>query len=148
MFGEKLYVSPVLDLYNSEIITYTIGSRPTYSLVSEMLETALERLPEDHQLLMHSDQGWHYQMKQYVRTLESRGIVQSMSRKGNCYDNAVMENFFGIMKSESLYINEFESIDHFKIELEKYVDYYNTKRIKAKLKMSPVQYRAHLDQAA
>ncbi len=148
MFGEKLYISPVLDLYNSEIITYTIGSRPTYSLVSEMLETALERLPEDHQLLMHSDQGWHYQMKQYVRTLESRGIVQSMSRKGNCYDNAVMENFFGIMKSESLYINEFESIDHFKIELEKYVDYYNTKRIKAKLKMSPVQYRTHLDQAA
>ncbi|PGB25418.1 IS3 family transposase [Bacillus toyonensis] len=148
LFGEKLYISPVLDLYNGEIITYTIGSRPTYSLVSEMLETALERLPENHQLLMHSDQGWHYQMKQYARTLESRGIVQSMSRKGNCYDNAVMENFFGIMKSEFLYIKEFESVDHFKIELEKYVDYYNTKRIKAKLKMSPVQYRTHLDQAA
>ncbi|MGY1461322.1 IS3 family transposase [Bacillus toyonensis] len=148
LFGEKLYISPVLDLYNGEIITYTIGSRPTYSLVSEMLETALERLPENHQLLMHSDQGWHYQMKQYARTFESRGIVQSMSRKGNCYDNAVMENFFGIMKSEFLYIKEFESVDHFKIELEKYVDYYNTKRIKAKLKMSPVQYRTHLDQAA
>ena len=72
LFGEKLYVSPVLDLYNGEIITYTIGSRPTYSLVSEMLEKALERLPENHQLLMHSDQGWHYQMRQYVRTLESR----------------------------------------------------------------------------
>ncbi|WP_257131921.1 IS3 family transposase, partial [Bacillus toyonensis] len=105
-------------------------------------------LPENHQLLMHSDQGWHYQMKQYARTLESRGIVQSMSRKGNCYDNAVMENFFGIMKSEFLYIKEFESVDHFKIELEKYVDYYNKKRIKVKLKMSPVQYRTHLDQAA
>lgn len=75
LFGEKLYVSPVLDLFNSEIITYTIGSRPKYSLVSEMLETALERLPKNHQLLMHSDQGWHYQMKQYVQTLESRGIV-------------------------------------------------------------------------
>ncbi|PFV68493.1 IS3 family transposase, partial [Bacillus sp. AFS059628] len=78
----------------------------TYSLVSEMLEIALERLPENHQLLMHSDQGWHYQMKQYVRTLELRGVVQSMSRKGNCYDNAVMENFFGIMKLEFLYIKE------------------------------------------
>ncbi|HDR8527810.1 IS3 family transposase [Bacillus thuringiensis] len=148
LFGEKLYVSPVLDLYNGEIITYTIGSRPTYSLVSDMLEKALERLPETHQLLMHSDQGWHYQMRQYVGTLESRAIVQSMSRKGNCYDNAVIENFFGIMKSEFLYIKEFENVEHFKIELEKYIDYYNTKRIKAKLKMSPVQYRTHFYQAA
>lgn len=148
LFGEKLYLSPVLDLFNGEIITYTIGSRPTYSFVSEMLEKALERLPEDHQLLMHSDQGWHYQMKQYRHTLESRGIVQSMSRKGNCYDNSVMENFFGIMKSEFLYLKEFESVEHFKKELENYIHYSNTKRIKAKLKMSPVQYRTHFNQAA
>ncbi|GHI01678.1 transposase [Neobacillus kokaensis] len=148
LFGEKLYLSPVLDLFNGEIITYTIGSRPTYSLVSEMLEKALEHLPEDHQLLMHSDQGWHYQMGKYRKRLESRGIRQSMSRKGNCYDNSVMENFFGIMKSEFLYIREFESVEHFKIELEKYITYYNTKRIKAKLKMSPVQYRTHFTQAA
>ncbi|MCG3087668.1 IS3 family transposase [Sporosarcina cyprini] len=148
LFGEKLYLSPVLDLFNGEIITYTIGSRPTYSLVSDMLEKALERLPEDHQLLMHSDQGWHYQMKQYRHALESRGIVQSMSRKGNCYDNSVMENFFGIMKSEFLYLKEFESVEHFKIELERYINYYNTKRLKAKLKMSPVQYRTHFTQAA
>ena len=148
LFGEKLYLSPVLDLFNGEIITYTIGSRPTYSLVSEMLEKALERLPEEHQLLIHSDQGWHYQMKQYRHTLESRGIVQSMSRKGNCYDNSVMENFFGIMKSEFLYLKEFESVEHFKQQLENYINYYNTKRIKAKLKMSPVQYRTHFNQAA
>ena len=121
LFGEKLYLSPVLDLFNGEIITYTIGSRPTFSLVSDMLEKALERLPEDHKLLMHSDQGWHYQMKQYRHTLQSRGIVQSMSRKGNCYDNSVMENFFGIMKSEFLYLKEFESIEHFKVELLKRV---------------------------
>ncbi|OIK03778.1 transposase, partial [Bacillus sp. MUM 13] len=140
LFGEKLYLSPVLDLFNGEIITYTIGSRPTYSLVSGMLEKAFERLPENNQLLMHSDQGWHYQMKQYRHALESRGIVQSMSRKGNCYDNSVMENFFGIMKSELLYLKEFESVDHFKRELQQYINYYNTKRIKAKLKMSPVQY--------
>lgn len=149
LFGEKLYLSPVLDLFNGEIITYTIGSRPTYSLVSEMLDKALKRLPKQHQLLMHSDQGWHYQMKQYRQTLESRGIVQSMSRKGNCYDNSVMENFFGIMKSEFLYLKEFESIEHFKLELEKYINYYNTKRIKAKLKgMSPIQYRTHAQTAA
>lgn len=148
LFSEKLYLSPVLDLFNGEIITYTIGSRPTYSLVSDMLEKAFERLPENHQLLLHSDQGWHYQMKKYRHALESRGIVQSMSRKGNCYDNSVIENFFGIMKSEFLYMREFESVEHFKIELEKYIDYYNTKRIKAKLKMSPVQYRTHFTQAA
>lgn len=148
LFGEKLYLSPVLDLFNGEIITYTIGSRPTFLLVSDMLEKALDRLPADHQLLMHSDQGWHYQMKQYRHALQSRGIVQSMSRKGNCYDNSVMENFFGILKSEFLYLKEFESIEHFKEKLEKYIHYYNTKRIKAKLKLSPVQYRTQFYQAA
>ncbi len=148
LFGEKLYFSPILDLFNGEIVTYTIGSRPTYSLVSTMLERALEVLPVEHQLLIHSDQGWHYQMKKYRRTLESRNIVQSMSRKGNCYDNAVIENFFGIMKSEFLYFMEFESVEQFKIELEKYINYYNTKRIKTKLKMSPVEYRTHFDQAS
>lgn len=148
LFGKKLYLSPVLDLFNGEIITDTIGSRPTYSLVSEMLEKALEKLPEEHQLRMHSDQGSHYQMKQYRHALESRGIVQIMSRKGNCYDNSVMENFFGIMKSEFLYLKEFESVEHFKLELEKYITYYNTKRLKAKLKMSPVQYRTHFYQVA
>ena len=142
LFGEKLYLSPVLDLFNGEIITYTIGSRPTYSLVSEMLDKAFERLTKDDELLLHSDQGWHYQMKQYRNALKDHEITQSMSRKGNCYDNSVMENFFGIMKSELLYLKEFESIEHFKLELEKYIYYYNHKRIKSRLKgRSPVQYR-------
>ena len=138
LFGEKLYLSPVLDLFNGEIITYTIGFIPTYSLVSEMLEKALDLLPEEHQLLILSDQGWHYQMKQYRQALESRGIVQSISRNGNCYDNSVMENFFGIMKSEFLYLKEFESIEQFKFKLENYIKYYNTKCMKAKLKMNSV----------
>ncbi|WHX98930.1 IS3 family transposase [Neobacillus sp. DY30] len=149
LFGEKLYLSPILDLYNGEIITYTIGSRPTYSLVSTMLYQACERLTDGNKLLIHSDQGWHYQMKKYQHSLNERGITQSMSRKGNCYDNAVIENFFGILKSEFLYLKEFESVDHFKQELEKYIDYYNHKRIKAKLKgLSPVQYRVQAQQAA
>lgn len=149
LFGEKLYLSPMLDLYNGEVITYTIGSRPVYSLVSTMLDQAFERLTEEDELMIHSDQGWHYQMKQYSHALKERGITQSMSRKGNCYDNAVIENFFGIMKSEFLYLKEFEGIEHFKQELAKYINYYNNKRIKAKLKgMSPVQYRTHAQQAA
>ncbi|MED1785403.1 IS3 family transposase [Brevibacillus fortis] len=149
LFGEKLYFSPILDLFNGEIITYTIGSRPAYSLVSTMLEQAFQQLTDDHNLMIHSDQGWHYQMKQYQHALEERGITQSMSRKGNCYDNAVIESFFGILKSELLYLKEFHSVEHFKSELASYIEYYNHKRIKAKLKgMSPVQYRTYAQAAA
>ncbi len=136
-------------MYNGEIITYTIGSRPTYSLVSEMLGQTFERLSEDDELLIHSDQGWLYQMKQYRYALKERGITQSMSRNANCYDNTVIENFFGIMKSEFLYLKEFESVEQFKKELAKYINYYNHKRIKAKLKgLSPVQYRVQTLTAA
>jgi putative transposase len=149
LFGEKLYVSPMLDLFNGEVITYTIESRPVYSLVSGMLDKAFECLNDKHTLLIHSDQGWHYQMRQYQQALKERGITQSMSRKGNCYDNAVIENFFGILKSEFLYTQEFANIEQFKVELNTYIEYYNHKRIKAKLKgMSPVQYRTHALKAA
>ena len=82
---------------------------------------AFTRLSEEDELLMHSDQGWHYQMKQYRHALKERRITQSMSRKGNCYDNSVMENFFGIMKSEFLHYKEFKNVEHFKIELRKYI---------------------------
>ena len=149
LFGEKLYLSPMLDLYNGEIITYTLDSRPVYSLVATMLEQSFERLHDDDKLLIHSDQGWHYQMGKYQQALKERGITQSMSRKGNCYDNAVIESFFGTLKSEFLYIQEFESIEQFKMELDQYMHYYNFERIKKKLKgMSPVQYRTHALQAA
>lgn len=142
LFGEKLYLSPILDLFNGEIITYTFDARPRYSLVKTMLDQAFERLTDGDKLLIHSDQGWHYRMPQYQHALKEKHITQSMSRKGNCYDNAVMENFFGILKSEFLYTQEFENIEHFKQELSRYIDYYNHNRIKAKLKgMSPVQYR-------
>ena len=143
LFGEKFYLSPVLDLFNREIITYTIGFRPTYSLVSNMLEKALKFLPKKStDLMIHSDQGWHYQMQRYRDALKDRNVTQSMSRKGNCYDNAVMENFFGILKSEFIYEMEFKNKEHFLKELEKYIHYYNHKRIKTKLKgLSPVDYR-------
>ncbi|MGI8387830.1 IS3 family transposase [Robertmurraya sp. P23] len=149
LFGEKLYLSPMLDLFNGEIIAYTIESKPRYTLVSKMLKKAFERLSDGHKLLIHSDQGWHYQMPQYQQALKENEITQSMSRKGNCYDNAVIENFFGILKSEFLYTQEFESVEHFKLELEEYIDYYNHKRIKSKLKgLSPVQYRTQTLRAA
>uniref|UniRef100_UPI003A8A351A transposase n=2 Tax=Anaerotignum sp. TaxID=2039241 RepID=UPI003A8A351A len=92
--------------------------------------------------ILHSDQGWQYQNKYYRQMLKQKGIQQSMSRKGNCLDNAVMENFFGLLKSELLYLQKFQSIEHFKQELIEYLDYYNNRRIKAKLKgLPPAIYR-------
>ncbi|PUB00348.1 putative transposase, partial [Paenisporosarcina sp. OV554] len=124
LHGEKLYLSPILDLYNGEIIAYHLEKRPVYQLVSKMLDKALERIHDGDSPILHSDQGWHYQMKKYNHTLKENNIVQSMSRKGNCLDNAVIESFFGLLKSELLYLKEFESIDHLKQELEQYIDYY------------------------
>jgi len=142
LFGEKLYLSPILDMYNGEIISYNISMRPVLGQVMDMLDKAFSKIPDNTNLIFHSDQGWQYQHKYYQERLINKGIRQSMSRKGNCLDNSVMENFFGLLKSELLYLREFESLDEFKEELEKYIDYYNNKRIKGKLKgLSPVQYR-------
>ena len=137
LFGEKLYLSPILDLYSGDIVTYTLSDSPNLLMVTTMLEQAFALLPDDSKLLLHSDQGWHYRHKQYVKMLADKGVKQSMSRKGNCYDNSVMENFFGHLKSELLYLQEFESMEHFKQELVEYIDYYNNRRIKARLKGLP-----------
>lgn len=137
LFGEKLYLSPILDLYSSDLVSYSISDRPILSMVTTMLDKAFEKIPDGANLILHSDQGWQYQHKQYQRMLHEKGIRQSMSRKGNCLDNAVMENFFGLLKSELLYLQDFESMEHFKQELIAYLDYYNNRRIKAKLKGLP-----------
>jgi len=142
LFGAKLYFCPILDLFNGEIISYSIADRPTFKQVTDMLERAFAKIPDNTNLILHSDQGWQYQMKAYQNMLDKKGVTQSMSRKGNCLDNAVMENFFGHLKSELLYLLDFDSIEHFKSELIDYIDYYNHDRIKSKLKgLSPVQFR-------
>lgn len=129
-------------MYNGEIISYSISTRPILDQVMEMLDKAFEKIPDSTDLIFHSDQGWQYQHKRYQNRLKNKGIRQSMSRKGNCLDNSVMENFFGLLKSELLYLREFSSMEEFHIELEEYIDYYNNRRIKSKLKgLSPVQYR-------
>lgn len=142
LFGEKLYLSPILDLYNGEIVSYNLSKSPNFAQTVDMLNLAFKRLPNNTNLILHSDQGWQYQMKKYQNMLIDKSIRQSMSRKGNCLDNAVMVNFFGILKTELLYLMDFSSVEHFIFELEDYLNYYNNKRIKAKLKgLSPVQYR-------
>jgi transposase InsO family protein len=142
LLGHKLYLSPIMDLFNGEIISYTLSSSPSFHPVTEMLKDAFQKIPDNTHLILHSDQGWQYQMKPYQKMLKDKGIRQSMSRKGNCYDNSVMENFFGLLKSEFYHNRKFSSIDHFSKELSDYIDYYNNRRIKVKLKgLSPIQFR-------
>jgi putative transposase len=141
---KKLYLSPVIELFNGEIISYTLSESPNFKLVSDMLNHALKKTDGNTKLILHSDQGWQYQMKQYQSMLKKLGVRQSMSRRGNCLDNAVIENFFGIIKSELFYLKKYNNVQELKNDIIEYISYYNNDRIKLNLKgMSPVKYRAH-----
>lgn len=143
--GEKLYLSPILDAYGRYIVSYNISKSPNLEQIQDMLRSAFEKNRILNKLIFHSDQGWQYQHYSYRKFLEEQGIVQSMSRKGNSLDNGLMESFFGIMKSEMFYGQEmrYHSLEELKIEIEKYIEYYNTKRIKQKLKgLTPASYRS------
>lgn len=140
--GQKLYLSPVMDLYNGEIVAFQMARRPCFELVSGMVKKAISRLGGSDRPLLHSDQGWQYQMAAYRQTLVTHGLQQSMSRKGNCLDNAAMESFFGTLKSEFFRLNRFASIEQLQAGLRNYIHYYNHERIRLKLHgLSPVQFR-------
>lgn len=142
---KKLYLSPIIDLFNQEIISYNLSDRPNFRGIMEMLDKAIGKLDTDSSgLILHSDQGWQYQMVQYQKKLKQNGIIQSMFRKGNCLDNAIIENFFGILKSELYYQKKYESINQLEKDIREYIEYYNNNRIKLNLNgMSPMEYRAH-----
>ena len=133
LLGQKLYLSILLDLYSRDIVSYTISDRPGLKMVTSMLEKAFHKIPDGTNLILHSDQGWHYQYRKYRKMLKATGIWQSMSRKGNCLYNAVVENFFGLLKSELLYLQKFASMEQFKTELVSYLEYYSNRRIKLSL---------------
>lgn len=140
----KLYLSPIMDAHNDEIVSYDISASPNYSQITNMLNKAFLRFENLTGLIFQSDQGWQYQMHHYHKILKEKGIIQSMSRKGNCMDNGIMENFFGKMKNEMFYGHEyeFETLDQLKQAMEEYIKYYNEKRIKVKLKgLTPLQFR-------
>ena len=139
--GVKLYLSPILDMWNGEIVCYTISHSPNMELVMKMLRRAFRRMVKTENVILHSDQGWQYQHAQYQLALKQHGITQSMSRKGNCLDNSIMENFFGLLKNEFYYANHFDDEQTFLKGLADYIKYYNNDRIKLRLSMSPVQYR-------
>ncbi len=140
--GSKVYLSPILDLFNNEIVSYTLSYSLNWAQVEKMLKLAVKRLDKTSGSILHSDQGWQYQMAAYRQILAEHGIIQSMSRKGNCLDNAVMESFFGRLKAECFYGREFNTREEIVNAVRDYLDYYNHRRIQLKLKgLSPIQYR-------
>ncbi|MBQ1787085.1 MAG: IS3 family transposase [Turicibacter sp.] len=148
--GKKLYLSPIMDLGTGEILSFSMSHKPDLNFVMESLHQALPILRDaKYRTTIHSDQGWQYQHQKWVKTLKKHHIFQSMSRKGNCLDNSPMENFFGILKQEMYYGKVYQTYRDLKDAIQKYIYYYNHKRIKRKLAgMSPVQYRIHTSQLA
>lgn len=140
----KCYISPILDMNTNEIISYDLSLSPNLEQVKRMLDAAFEKFDDVTGVVLHSDQGWQYQHLMYRKTLEEHGIIQSMSRKGNCYDNSIMESFFGRLKNEMYYGYEkqYTTFEIFYEAVSKYIDYYNNERIQAKTKwMPPAKYR-------
>lgn len=143
MVIKKLYLDPYMDLFNREIISYSVSKTPSAVSINTALNEAIKISSScKYRRTFHSDQGWAYQMKGYVGKLKKHKIFQSMSRKGNCIDNSVIENFFGIMKQEIYYGKVYYSFDELNKAIIKYIKYYNNDRKKDYLNwMSPIQYR-------
>ena len=143
LLTHKLYLDPFMDMYNGEIISYGISKTPSAENIMKALDNAIKLTAScQYRRTFHSDQGWAYQMKSYTNKLKEEGIFQSMSRKGNCHDNSVMENFFGLLKQEIYYGKTYYSYGELKQAIEDYIKYYNKRRIRERLGwLSSVQYR-------
>ena len=140
----KCYISPILDMCTNEIISYDLSLSPNLEQIRNMLDSAFEKFPSVEGLIFHSDQGWQYQHEYFRNTLKEHKIIQSMSRKGNCIDNCIMETFFGRLKNDMYYgyEKEYDSFEAFSEAIEEYISYYNNERIQKKTKwMPPVKYR-------
>ena len=140
--NQRVYLSPIIDLFNQEVISYEVGTSPRLNLVTDTLNKAIKKLKWHERPLIHSDQGWQYQHHMTRKIIADNNLIQSMSRKGNCLDNAVAENFFGILKTEMYHGYEYKSVTELVNAIKEYIKYYNHKRIKLKLKgLSPIAYR-------
>lgn len=139
---KKLYLSPIVDLYNGEVIAWSMAESPGGGMVNEMLMKAVATLKDGETPLVHTDQGWQYHMHGWKQVLKERSMPQSMSGKGNCLDNARMENFFGTLKAECWHGEKYKDVAELMEAVDEYIHYYNTERISLKLKgLSPVEYR-------
>jgi len=139
----KIYLSPVIDLFDRQVIAYSHGPSPTLELANSSLRKAIATLRPGQRPLVHSDQGVHYQHTAWRRILADAGLTQSMSRRGNCLDNAIAENFFGHLKEELFHHNRFDTVAEFTTALDDYMAWFNTTRISTTLgNLSPADYRA------
>lgn len=140
---EKGYLSTVKDLCTREIVAHEQSLRPTMDMVTSMMKKALATLEPGQTPILHSDQGWHYQMPDFRKLLSDHNVVQSMSRKGNCLDNAAMESFFAVFKTECIHKQKFDSMDALQSTIDEYIEYYNTQRISTVLGgLTPSECRA------
>ncbi|WP_252023689.1 IS3 family transposase [Vibrio sp. SCSIO 43136] len=147
--GQKVYLSPVVDLFTQEVVAYKVAKNARLPLVTDMLTEAISKLDKHSKPIIHSDQGWQYRHQLYQKKITDNGLTQSMSRKGNCLDNAVAENFFALLKTEMYHNQSFNDANDLIEQIEEYIEYYNTKRIKVKLKgLTPIEYRNQALQAA
>ncbi len=136
------YLSVVQDLFNNEVISYTISRQNDGPLVLDSIKDALKLVKRNNDCIIHSDQGYQYTSVAYTLLLKELGIIKSMSRRGNCLDNACIESFFGHLKVESIYLNRLRNYDELKALIDQYIYFYNNERIQAKLnKMTPIEYR-------
>lgn len=144
---EKLYLSPIIDFHTREIVSYDISVSPNMLQIKRMMYKLIDKYGDKiNGTILHSDQGWQYQQKWYQDYLKEHGMVQSMSRKGNCLDNSPTENFFGRLKEEVFYGQEwrYENVQELKTAIIKWIKYYNEERIVLALKTSPIKYKRNL----
>ena len=146
LHNKKLYLSPILDGCDGSIVSYSISEHPDMHLVMSMLNKAFIKETALNNCVLHTDQGCQYQSPMYQRALKLHSITQSMSRKGNSIDDGLMENFFGLLKTEMFYDQEYKyhNLHELKEGIEEYIEYYNNERIKSRLKgATPIEYRNH-----
>ena len=140
-FG-KAYLAPVCDFASKEIVAHSISMCPNLAQQQEMLQILMEAKPAGAEPILHSDMGWQYQHKAYIRTLADNGFIQSMSRKGNCIDNGATEQVFGHLKDEFFRGQDWQTFESFKADLATYITHWNTTRRQVKLKgLTPAEYR-------
>lgn len=138
----KVYLSPILDLFDRSIISYSVSQSPSVAFTNKSLTEAIGTLAAGEAPMMHSDQGFQYQHDSWQTLLSEANMPQSMSRKGNCLDNSVMENFFGHLKEEMFHREHFSDTTAFLTALGDYIHWYNNDRISLTLEcLSPMEYR-------
>ena len=139
----KLYLSPVIDLFDTSVVSYSMSTSPNTALTNKSLTNACQGLRPGQKPLVHTDQGFQYQHVSWAAILTKHGATPSMSRKGNCWDNAMAENFFGQLKTEMFYLQKFDTVEGLEKAIDEYIHWYNFERISMRLGgLAPMEYRA------